>query len=197
MLLIVLILASKTGGDLLVRAYYETYGMNVNITRCSNNYGPYQFPEKLIPLMVTNAMQGKELPIYGDGKNVRDWLHVSDHSSAIDLVIHQGKPGEVYNIGGHNERTNKEIVSLIIDRLGVSQDLVKYVEDRLGHDRRYAIDPTKIETELGWKPHYTFDTGIVETIDWYIANEEWWNNIKLGTYLDYYQKQYGDKLCLL
>ncbi len=189
--------ASKTGGDLLVRAYYETYGMNVNITRCSNNYGPYQFPEKLIPLMVTNAMQGKELPIYGDGKNVRDWLHVSDHSSAIDLVIHQGKPGEVYNIGGHNERTNKEIVSLIIDRLGVSQDLVKYVEDRLGHDRRYAIDPTKIETELGWKPHYTFDTGIVETIDWYIANEEWWNNIKLGTYLDYYQKQYGDKLCLL
>ena len=189
--------ASKTGGDLLVRAYYETYGMNVNITRCSNNYGPYQFPEKLIPLMVTNALEGKDLPIYGDGKNIRDWLHVSDHSSAIDLVIHQGNPGEVYNIGGHNERTNKEIVSLIVDRLGVSQDLVKYVEDRLGHDRRYAIDPAKIETELGWKPRYTFDTGIVETIDWYIQNKEWWNNIKLGKYLDYYQKQYGDKLCLL
>ncbi|MFZ0445608.1 MAG: dTDP-glucose 4,6-dehydratase [Bacillus sp. (in: firmicutes)] len=189
--------ASKTGGDLLVRAYYETYGMNVNITRCSNNYGPYQFPEKLIPLMVTNALEGKDLPIYGDGKNIRDWLHVSDHSSAIDLVIHQGNPGEVYNIGGHNERTNKEIVSLIVDRLGVSQDLVKYVEDRLGHDRRYAIDPAKIETELGWKPQYTFDTGIVETIDWYIQNKEWWNNIKLGKYLDYYQKQYGDKLCLL
>ena len=189
--------ASKTGGDLLVRAYYETYGMNVNITRCSNNYGPYQFPEKLIPLMVTNALEGKDLPIYGDGKNIRDWLHVSDHSSAIDLVIHQGNPGEVYNIGGHNERTNKEIVSLIVDRLGVSKDLVKYVEDRLGHDRRYAIDPAKIETELGWKPRYTFDTGIVETIDWYIQNKEWWNNIKLGKYLDYYQKQYGDKLCLL
>ena len=189
--------ASKTGGDLLVRAYYETYGMNVNITRCSNNYGPYQFPEKLIPLMVTNALEGKDLPIYGDGKNIRDWLHVSDHSSAIDLVIHQGNPGEVYNIGGHNERTNKEIVSLIVDRLGVPQDLVKYVEDRLGHDRRYAIDPAKIETELGWKPRYTFDTGIVETIDWYIQNKEWWNNIKLGKYVDYYQKQYGDKLCLL
>jgi dTDP-glucose 4,6-dehydratase len=189
--------ASKTGGDLLVRSYYETFGMNVNITRCSNNYGPYHFPEKLIPLMVTNALQGKELPIYGDGNNVRDWLHVSDHCSAIDLVLHDGKPGEVYNIGGHNERTNKEIVNLIVERLGVSKELVKYVKDRPGHDRRYAIDPTKIEKELGWKPKYTFDRGIVDTIDWYIENEVWWNNIKFGTYLDYYQKQYGDQLCLL
>jgi dTDP-glucose 4,6-dehydratase len=189
--------ASKTGADLLVRSYYETFGLNVNITRCSNNYGPYHFPEKLIPLMVTNALQGKELPIYGDGENIRDWLHVRDHCSAIDLVIHEGKPGEVYNIGGHNERTNKEIVDLIVERLGVSKDLVKYVKDRPGHDRRYAIDPSKIETELGWKPIYTFDTGIVETINWYIENKAWWNNIKLGTYLEYYQKQYGDQLCLI
>ncbi|WP_409303483.1 dTDP-glucose 4,6-dehydratase [Peribacillus sp. SCS-155] len=189
--------ASKTGGDLLVRAYYETFGMNVNITRCSNNYGPYHFPEKLIPLLVTNALQGKELPIYGDGTNIRDWLHVSDHCSAIDMVIHEGKPGEVYNIGGHNERMNREIANLIIDRLGLSPDLIKYIKDRPGHDRRYAIDPTKIQTELGWKPLYSFDTGLIETINWYIENYEWWNNIKAGTYLDYYQKQYGDHLCLL
>ncbi|MBM4764479.1 dTDP-glucose 4,6-dehydratase [Bacillus sp. B15-48] len=189
--------ASKTGGDLLVRAYYETYGMNVNITRCSNNYGPYHFPEKLIPLLVTNALQGKELPIYGDGGNTRDWLHVRDHCSAIDLVVHAGKPGEIYNIGGHNEKTNNEIVNLIVEKLGVSKNLIKYVKDRPGHDKRYAIDPTKIETELGWKPHYTFDVGIVETINWYVNNKEWWENIKLGTYLDYYQKQYGEQLCLL
>lgn len=186
--------SSKAGGDLLVRAYHETYGMNVNITRCSNNYGPYQFPEKLIPLMITNAMEGKELPIYGDGKNIRDWLHVKDHCSAVDLVIHKGKPGEVYNIGGHNERTNNEIVHLIVEKLGVSKDLIKYVEDRLGHDRRYGIDPTKIMTELGWKPEYTFDTGIVETIQWYIDNQDWWKNIKSGNYMEYYAKQYGDKL---
>lgn len=186
--------ASKAGGDLLVRAYHETYGLNVNITRCSNNYGPYHFPEKLIPLMITNALEGKELPIYGDGQNIRDWLHVKDHCAAIDLVIHKGRPGEVYNIGGHNERTNNEIVHLIVEKLGVSKDLIKYVADRPGHDRRYAIDPTKIMTELGWKPQYTFETGIVETIQWYIDNQQWWKNIKSGEYMNYYQKQYGDKL---
>jgi dTDP-glucose 4,6-dehydratase len=185
--------ASKAGGDLLVRAYHETYGLNVNITRCSNNYGPYHFPEKLIPLMVTNALEEKELPIYGDGKNIRDWLHVKDHCAAIDLVIHKGRPGEVYNIGGHNERTNNEIVHLIVEKLGVSKDLIKYVADRPGHDRRYAIDPTKIMTELGWKPQYTFETGIVETIQWYIDNQKWWKNIKSGEYMNYYQKQYGDR----
>jgi dTDP-glucose 4,6-dehydratase len=185
--------ASKASADLLVRAYHETYGLNVNITRCSNNYGPYHFPEKLIPLMITNALEGKELPIYGDGKNIRDWLHVKDHCAAIDLVIHKGKPGEVYNIGGHNERTNNEIVHFIVEKLGVSKDLIKYVSDRPGHDRRYAIDPTKIMNELGWKPQNTFETGIVETIQWYIDHQDWWKNIKSGEYMDYYQKQYGDR----
>jgi len=185
--------ASKAGGDMLVSAYHETFGMNVNITRCSNNYGPYHFPEKLIPLMVTNALEGKELPIYGDGKNIRDWLHVKDHCAAIDLVIHKGKPGEIYNVGGHNERTNNDIVHLIVEKLGVSNTLIKYVEDRLGHDRRYAIDPSKLTSELGWKPKYTFDTGIVETIQWYQDNQDWWKNIKSGQYANYYQKQYGDK----
>lgn len=170
--------ASKTGADLLVRSYYETYGMNVNITRCSNNYGPYHFPEKLIPLMITNAMDGKKLPIYGDGKNIRDWLHVKDHCQAIDLVLRKGQKGEVYNVGGHNERTNNQIVNLIVDKLGVSKDLITYVDDRLGHDKRYAIDPTKLETELGWKPEYTFDTGIEETIEWYQKNEDWWRPLK-------------------
>lgn len=170
--------ASKAGADMLVRSYFETYGMDVNITRCSNNYGPYHFPEKLIPLMITNAMDQKNLPIYGDGENIRDWLHVTDHCAAIDLVFHKGNSGEVYNVGGHNERTNNQIVDLIVDRLNVSKDLVTYVEDRLGHDRRYAIDPIKLETELGWKPKYTFDTGIVETIDWYLANEVWWRPLK-------------------
>jgi dTDP-glucose 4,6-dehydratase len=185
--------ASKAGGDLLVSAYHETFGMNVNITRCSNNYGPYHFPEKLIPLMVTNALEGKDLPVYGDGKNIRDWLHVKDHCSAIDLVIHKGKPGEIYNVGGHNERTNNEIVHLIVERLNAPKELIKYVEDRLGHDRRYAIDPTKLTTELGWEPKYTFDTGIVETIQWYIDNQDWWENIKSGNYFKYYNQQYGDK----
>lgn len=170
--------ASKAGADMLVRSYFETYGMDVNITRCSNNYGPFHFPEKLIPLMITNAMDQKELPIYGDGENIRDWLHVTDHCAAIDLVFHNGKSGEVYNVGGHNERTNNQIVDLIVERLNISSDLVKYVEDRLGHDRRYAIDPAKLETELGWKPKYTFDTGIIETIDWYLANEAWWRPLK-------------------
>lgn len=185
--------ASKAGADMLVSAYHETFGMNVNITRCSNNYGPYHFPEKLIPLMVTNALEGKELPIYGDGKNVRDWLHVKDHCVAIDLVIHKGEPGEIYNVGGHNERTNNEIVHLIVEKLKAPKELIKFVEDRLGHDRRYAIDPTKLTTELGWKPKYTFDTGIVETIQWYLDNQGWWENIKSGDYVNYYNKQYGDK----
>lgn len=170
--------ASKASADMMVRAYFETYGLNVNITRCSNNYGPYQFPEKLIPLMTSNGMEGKDLPIYGNGKNIRDWLYVSDHCQAIDLVLRNGKPGEVYNVGGHNERTNNEIVHLIVDNLGISEDHIKYVKDRLGHDKRYAIDPTKIETELGWKPEYTFDTGIVKTIDWYKDNEDWWRPLK-------------------
>lgn len=170
--------ASKASADLLVRAYYETYGLNVNITRCSNNYGPYQFPEKLIPLMTSNGMDGKKLPIYGDGKNIRDWLHVSDHCQAIDLVLHNGKKGEVYNVGGHNERTNNEIVHLIINKLGLGEDAIEYVRDRLGHDRRYAIDPTKIETELGWKPKYTFEVGIQETVEWYLNNEKWWRPLK-------------------
>ncbi|MBT2757224.1 dTDP-glucose 4,6-dehydratase [Mesobacillus foraminis] len=170
--------ASKAGADMLVRAYHETYGMNVNITRCSNNYGPYHFPEKLIPLMITNGIDGEILPIYGDGKNIRDWLHVTDHCAAIDLVLHKGKSGEVYNVGGHNERTNNEIVDIIVDKLNLSRDRIKYVQDRLGHDRRYAIDPHKLETELGWKPKYTFDTGIVETIDWYLNNEDWWRPLK-------------------
>ncbi|MDQ0482442.1 dTDP-glucose 4,6-dehydratase [Guptibacillus hwajinpoensis] len=185
--------ASKAGADMLVQSYFETFGMNVNITRCSNNYGPYHFPEKLIPLMISNAMEGKELPVYGDGKNVRDWLHVKDHCAAIDLVIKSGRAGEIYNVGGHNERTNNEIVELIVEKLGVSRELIKYVADRLGHDRRYAIDPTKLTDELGWNPKYTFDTGIEETIQWYIDNQEWWKNIKSGEYQNYYTKQYGEK----
>ncbi|QJC51133.1 dTDP-glucose 4,6-dehydratase [Paenibacillus albicereus] len=182
--------SSKAGADLLVRAYHETYGMNVNITRCSNNYGPYHFPEKLIPLMITHALDDKPLPVYGDGLNVRDWLHVRDHAAAIDLVLHQGKPGEVYNIGGHNERTNIQIVELILERLGKSKELVRYVEDRLGHDRRYAIDPAKLQAELGWKPKYTFETGIVETIDWYLGNESWWRNIQSGDYRNAYDNRF-------
>lgn len=170
--------ASKTSADLLVRSYFETYGMDVNITRCSNNYGPYHFPEKLIPLMITNAMDNKELPIYGDGENVRDWLHVKDHCQAIYLIMKKAKSGEIFNIGGHNERTNNEIVDLIVDKLNVSRDLITYVEDRLGHDRRYAIDPTKLMEDLGWEPEYTFDTGIIETIDWYLENEQWWRPLK-------------------
>lgn len=173
--------ASKTGADLLVRAYYETYGMNVNITRCSNNYGPYHFPEKLIPLMITNGMDGKDLPLYGDGLNIRDWLHVQDHCQAIDLVLHKGRKGEVYNVGGHNERTNNQIVDIVVDRLGLSRELITYVDDRLGHDKRYAIDPNKLETELGWKPKYTFDSGIIETIEWYQKNESWWRPLKERT----------------
>ena len=170
--------ASKASADLLVRSYYETYRLNINITRCSNNYGPYQFPEKLIPLMIAHGLDGKKLPIYGDGKNIRDWLHVYDHCQAIDLVLHKGRKGEIYNVGGHNERTNNEIVQLIVEKLQLSEDVIEYVPDRLGHDRRYAIDPKKLETELGWKPKYTFDTGIIETIDWYLENEDWWRPLQ-------------------
>lgn len=186
--------ASKAAADMIVRSYHETFGMNVNITRCSNNYGPYHFPEKLIPLIITNALEDKPLPVYGKGDNVRDWLHVKDHCSAIDLVIHEGKSGEVYNIGGHNEWKNIDIVELIVDKLGKSRDLIRFVDDRLGHDKRYAIDPTKIMNELGWKPQYTFATGIVETIEWYIENQDWWKGIKSGEYVDYYNRQYGEKV---
>lgn len=186
--------ASKAGADLLVQAYYETFNLPVNITRCSNNYGPFHFPEKLIPLMILNALQDKPLPIYGDGQNIRDWLHVEDHCSAIDLVIHKGVNGEVYNVGGHNERTNMEVVQTILKHLDKSEKLIKFVEDRLGHDRRYAIDPTKLQTELGWEPKYNFETGLKQTIDWYLNNQSWWENILSGEYQSYYKSQYDMKL---
>ena len=186
--------ASKAGGDLLVRAYHETFGLPVNITRCSNNYGPYQFPEKLIPLMISRALNDEALPIYGDGMNIRDWLYVEDHCSAIDLVIHQGRSGEVYNIGGNNERTNLHIVKTILHELGKPESLITYVEDRPGHDRRYGIDPTKITEELGWKPKFNFETGIQETIRWYLNNKDWWTRIQSGAYREYVSKQYGSRL---
>lgn len=186
--------ASKAGGDLLVRAYHETFGLPVNITRCSNNYGPYQFPEKLIPLMISRALADEPLPIYGDGLNVRDWLYVEDHCSAIDLVIHKGRNGEVYNIGGNNERTNLQIVQTILEQLGKPESLITFVKDRPGHDRRYGIDPTKIMSELSWKPKHNFETGIKETIEWYLQNKEWWTRIQSGAYQEYYAKQYGDRL---
>ncbi|MFK4437419.1 dTDP-glucose 4,6-dehydratase [Paenibacillus sp. RC21] len=186
--------ASKTGGDLLVRAYHETFGLPVNITRCSNNYGPYQFPEKLIPLMISRALSDQQLPVYGDGLNIRDWLYVEDHCSAIDLVIHQGKLGEVYNIGGNNERTNVHIVKTVLEELGKPESLISYVQDRPGHDRRYGIDPTKTMNELGWKPRHSFETGIKETIRWYLDNKEWWTRIQSGEYQQYYTKQYGSRL---
>jgi dTDP-glucose 4,6-dehydratase len=186
--------ASKAGADLLVRAYHETYGLPVNITRCSNNYGPYHFPEKLIPLMIINALEDKPLPVYGDGLNVRDWLHVEDHCQAIDLVLHKGVDGEVYNVGGNNERTNLEIVKTILQHLKKPESLIKFVEDRLGHDRRYAIDATKLRTELGWRPKYNFEEGIKQTIDWYLENEAWWKRIVSGEYQDYFSKQYANRL---
>jgi dTDP-glucose 4,6-dehydratase len=185
--------ASKAGADLMVRAYHKTFDLPVNITRCSNNYGPYQFPEKLIPLMISNALEDKKLPVYGDGLNIRDWLHVYDHCAAVDLVLHKGKDGEVYNIGGNNEKTNIEIVKLILKNLNKSENLIKYVEDRLGHDRRYAIDSSKIRKELGWKPKYTFETGISETIQWYLDNQEWMEKVKSGEYKKYYEKMYAKK----
>ena len=186
--------SSKAGADLLVLAYHRTYGLPVTVSRCSNNYGPYHFPEKLIPLMISRALADEELPVYGNGENVRDWLHVSDHCEAIDLIIHKGKVGEVYNIGGHNERTNLQVVQTILKALDKPESLIKYVKDRPGHDRRYAIDPTKIETELGWKPKYNFDTGIAQTIQWYLDNEDWWKHIISGEYQNYFAEMYKDRL---
>ena len=185
--------ASKAGADLLVRAYHETFGLNVNITRCSNNYGPYQFPEKLIPLMIRNALEDKPLPVYGDGLNVRDWLYVEDHCSAVDLVLHKGVSGEVYNVGGNNERTNIAVVKTILAELDKPESLIRFVKDRPGHDRRYAIDATKIRRELGWQPKYDYETGIRETIRWYLANQDWMNQVVSGAYLQYYEQQYRDR----
>ena len=185
--------ASKASADLLVQAYYRTYKLPVTISRCSNNYGPYHFPEKLIPLMIANALNDKNLPVYGKGENVRDWLYVEDHCSAIDLIIRKGKIGEVYNIGGHNERTNLEVVKTIIEELGKSEDLIEFVTDRPGHDRRYAIDPTKIHNELGWLPATKFDDGIKKTIEWYLTHKSWWEKIISGEYKDYYDKMYKNR----
>lgn len=185
--------ASKASADLLVRAYNQTFGLSVNITRCSNNYGPYQFPEKLIPLMVLNTLQDKPLPVYGDGMQIRDWLHVSDHCRAIDTVLHNGVNGEVYNIGGNNEKANIEIVKLILKTLGKPESLIKYVKDRPGHDRRYAIDSSKIQQELGWSPEYTFEKGMEETIRWYVENQEWWEKITSGQYQEYYDRMYKNR----
>lgn len=185
--------ASKASADLLVQAYHRTFKLPVTISRCSNNYGPYHFPEKLIPLMIANALADKELPVYGKGENVRDWLYVEDHCSAIDLIIHKGRVGEVYNIGGHNEKTNLEVVKIILKELGKSEDLIRYVTDRPGHDMRYAIDPTKIHNELGWLPATKFEDGIKKTIKWYLDNKEWWQHIINGEYKDYYEKHYSKK----
>jgi dTDP-glucose 4,6-dehydratase len=182
--------ASKASSDLLVRAYHETYGLTVNITRCSNNYGLYHFPEKLIPLTISRVLNDQKIPVYGDGKNIRDWLHVLDHCAAIDLVLHEGVNGEVYNVGGHNERTNLDVVKTIVNVLGKSEDLIEFVKDRLGHDKRYAIDPTKLE-QLGWKPTYTFETGIAQTIQWYLDNKDWWEQIISGEYKNYFNSQYS------
>ncbi|ALS25949.1 dTDP-glucose 4,6-dehydratase [Paenibacillus sp. 32O-W] len=186
--------ASKAGADLLVRAYYETYGLPVNITRCSNNYGPYQFPEKLIPLMIHNAIQDKPLPVYGDGLNVRDWLYVEDHCRALDLVLRQGRDGEVYNIGGHNERNNLQVVRTILAELNKPESLIRFVADRPGHDRRYAIDASKIRKELGWTPQYDYESGIRATIRWYRDHTEWMERVISGDYRQYMAKQYGDRL---
>jgi dTDP-glucose 4,6-dehydratase len=182
--------ASKTAADLLVRAYHRTYGIPACITRCSNNYGPYQFPEKLIPLMISNALENKELPIYGDGMHIRDWIYVEDHCRALDAVLHHGKEGEVYNIGGRSERPNLVVVQTILDRLEKPHSLIRLVTDRVGHDRRYAIDFSKIERELGWKPSVSFEEGIRRTVEWYLAHQDWWRKIKTGEYLDYYDRMY-------
>lgn len=183
--------ASKASADLLVMAYYRTYKLTVTISRCSNNYGPYHFPEKLIPLMIINALADKPLPVYGTGENVRDWLYVEDHCKAIDLIIRKGRVGEVYNIGGHNEMKNIDIVKIIIKALGKPESLITYVKDRAGHDMRYAIDPTKIHDELGWSPETKFADGIQKTIKWYLENRSWWETIISGEYQQYYEKFYG------
>ena len=184
--------ASKASADMFVRAYHETFGLNVNITRCSNNYGPYQFPEKLIPLMISNALEDKELPVYGDGMNIRDWLYVEDHCRAIDLVLHNSKPGQVYNVGGHNEKANIDIVKLILKELGKPESLIKFVKDRPGHDRRYAIDARRVELQHGWKPKVIFDEGIAMTMKWYLENNEWMEKIRSGEYKNYYNKMYQE-----
>ena len=185
--------ASKASADLLAMAYHRTYGLPVTISRCSNNYGPYQFPEKLIPLMIANALADKPLPVYGTGENVRDWLYVEDHCRAIDMILENGKVGEVYNIGGHNERSNLDVVKTILKKLGKPESLITFVGDRKGHDLRYAIDPSKIHGELGWLPETKFDDGIRQTIDWYLNNESWWKNIISGDYMEYYEKMYGNR----
>ncbi len=182
--------ASKAGADLLVLAYHRTFGLPVTISRCSNNYGPYHFPEKLIPLMIQKALRDEPLPVYGNGSNVRDWLYVGDHCNAIDLIVRSGRDGEVYNIGGHNERTNLEVVKTILKALNKPESLISYVKDRPGHDLRYAMDPTKIENELGWKPEYSFDTGIVATIKWNLDNQEWLSHVESGEYLKWVEKNY-------
>ena len=183
--------ASKASADLIARAYFHTFGFPVLVTRCSNNFGPYQFPEKLIPLFVTNALAGEGLPVYGDGRQVRDWIYVDDHSSAALAVLERGRPGEVYNVGGGNERENIEITKKILAILGKPESLIKYVKDRPGHDRRYAIDSTKIRTELGWRPEHSFEEALERTVKWYVENRRWWQRVKSGEYREYYQKQYG------
>jgi dTDP-glucose 4,6-dehydratase len=185
--------ASKSAADMLVRAYHRTYGLPTVITRCSNNFGPYQFPEKLIPLMISNAIEDKELPIYGDGMHVRDWIYVEDHCRALDVVLHHGREGEVYNIGGRSERANLVVAQTILDRLGKPHSLIRFVTDRPGHDRRYAIDFSKIERELGWKPSISFEEGISRTVEWYLTHREWWKKIKTREYLDYYKRMYGQR----
>lgn len=185
--------ASKASADLLVQAYSRTYKIPVTISRCSNNYGPFHFPEKLIPLMIINALHDKKLPVYGKGENVRDWLYVKDHCSAINLVLTKGKAGEVYNIGGHNERRNIDVVKIILKELGKPESLIEHVEDRKGHDRRYAIDPTKIKNDLGWEPETKFEDGIKQTIQWYLDHKDWWENIINGDYQDYYDKMYSNR----
>lgn len=185
--------ASKASADMLVMAYHKTFGLPVCITRCSNNYGPYQFPEKLIPLLITNAIEGRDLPIYGDGMNVRDWIHANDHCAALALVMEKGKVGDIYNVGAGNERTNMEIVELILEIMEKPRTLIKYVKDRPGHDRRYAIDNTKIKEDLGFQISVPFKTGMEQTVRWYMHNREWWERIKTGDYLQYYEKWYGQR----
>ena len=185
--------ASKASADLFVLAYYRTYGLPVTISRCSNNYGPYQFPEKLIPLMISRALADESLPVYGTGENIRDWLHVYDHCSAIDLILQNGKCGEVYNVGGNNEKTNIQVVKHILKELTKPDTLIKYVTDRKGHDLRYAIDASKLENDLGWKPMYNFESGIRQTIHWYLDNKSWWENIINGEYQNYLRKMYLEK----
>lgn len=185
--------ASKASADLLCRSFFKTFAFPVLTTRCSNNYGPYQFPEKLIPLMIANALEDKLLPVYGDGSNVRDWLFVGDHCRAIDLVLRQGRPGGIYNIGGCNEMQNLELVEMLLDRLGRSRDLITFVKDRPGHDQRYAIDASLIQSELGWQPSVDFATGLAQTVQWYLDNRSWWEKIRSGAYRDYYEKMYGGR----